>query len=102
MLFFTRENFWVYTAANKTHTTLYTGVTNDLKRRLWEHRHPTNPKAFTARYSVNRLLWCECFPTALEAIAAEKNIKGLTRAKKDAMIREQNPRWNDLSEGWYE
>ena len=95
-----RENFWVYLATNKTMTVLYCGITNDLERRMWEHKHRTNPKSFTARYSVNRLVWCECFPTALEAIACEKRIKGLTRAKKNAMVQEQNPYWNDLSADW--
>jgi len=94
------EGFWVYMATNKTHTVLYCGVTNDLQRRMWEHKHRTNLKSFTSRYSVNRLLWYECFPTALDAIACETRIKGLTRAKKDGMIREQNPRWEDLSADW--
>ena len=45
-----RENFWAYIATNKTHTMPYTGVTNDLERRMWEHKYNTNPKSFTARY----------------------------------------------------
>ena len=81
--------------------TLYYGVTNDLERRMGTQAL-TNPKSFTARYSVNRLVWSECFPTALEAIACEKRIKGLTRAKKDAIVREGNPNWSDLSADWYE
>lgn len=96
-----REDFWVYMATNKTGTTLYTGITNNLERRMWEHKHQSNPKSFTARYSIHRLVWSEHFPTATEVIAAEKRIKGLTRAKKDAMIRAQNPQWKDLSEDWY-
>jgi len=95
-----REDFWVYMATNKTGTVLDCGVTNDLQRRMWEHKNRTSPKSFTARYSVYRLVWYERFPTALEAIACEKHIKGLTRAKKDAMICQQNPRWDDLSEAW--
>lgn len=97
-----REDFWVYMVTNKTHTVLYTGVTNDLQRRVWEHRNKTNPQSFAAVYSAHILVWCEQFPTPHDAIAAEKRIKGLTRKKKDAMICEQNPRWNDLSEGWYD
>lgn len=97
-----REDFWVYMVTNKTHTVLYTGMTNDLQRRVWEHRNRTNPQSFAAIYSAHVLVWCEHFPTARDAIAAEKRIKGLTRAKKDALIRGQNPRWNDLSEGWYD
>ncbi|MEP6669991.1 MAG: GIY-YIG nuclease family protein [Chthoniobacter sp.] len=95
-----RENFWVYLATNKTHTVLYCGVTNNLGLRMWQHKNRTNPKSFTSRYSVNRLVWSECFPTALEAISCEKRIKGLTRAKKDAIVCEENPRWNDLSADW--
>jgi putative endonuclease len=97
-----REDFWVYLATNKTGTVLYCGITNDLKRRMWEHKNRTNPRSFTARYSVNRLVWCEHFSNALEAIAGEKRIKGLTRAKKDAIVRALNPRWNDLSAEWFE
>jgi len=97
-----REDFWVYMATNKTGTVLYTGITNDLERRMWEHKHQANPRSFTARYSVNRLVWSEHFPTALQAIACEKRIKGLTRAKKDAMVREGNLNWMDLSADWYD
>ena len=97
-----RENFWVYMVTNKTQTVLYTGVTNDLERRIWEHRQKTNPQSFAAIYSAHLLVWSEHFPTARDAITAEKRIEGLTRAKKDAVIREQNPRWDDLSEGWYD
>ena len=96
------DTFWTYIMTNKTQTTLYTGVTNDLERRVWEHRFPETKKGFTARYSLNRLVWCEAFPTALDAIAAEKRIKGWTRAKKNALISAQNPNWKDLSEGWYD
>jgi len=96
------ENFWVYMVTNKTQTVLYTGVTNDLERRVWEHRNKTNPRSFASMYSAHVLVWYEQIPTALEAIAAEKHIKGLTREKKKAMIRELNPRWNDLSDGWYD
>jgi putative endonuclease len=92
-----REDFWAYIAGSKRRSTLYTGMTNDLERRMWEHKHPSNPKAFTARYGVADLLWCEHFPTALDAIACEKRIKGLTRAKKVAIIAAQNPEWKDLS-----
>ena len=97
-----RENFWVYIVTNKTQTVLYTGVTNDLERRVWEHRYKTNPHSFSSMYSAHILVWYEQFPTALEAIAAETYIKGLTREKKLAMIRKMNPRWFDLSDGWYD
>ena len=97
-----REDFWVYLATNKTGTVLYCGISNDLQRRMWEHKYRTSPGSFTARYSVNRLVWCEHFSSAPDAIAAEKRIKGLTRAKKDAIVRGLNPRWNDLSADWFD
>ena len=94
--------YWVYMVTNKTHTTLYIGVTNDLLRRIWEHRNKTKPTSFAAMYSTNQLVWYEDFPTAAEAITSEKRIKGITRAKKETMIRAFNPRWEDLSEDWYD
>jgi putative endonuclease len=95
------DTFWVYIMTNKTRTVLYTGMTNDLTRRVWEHRHPTGT-GFAARYSCNRLVYCDSFPTALDAIAAEKRIKGWQRIKKDTLIWERNPNWNDLAEDWYD
>jgi hypothetical protein len=59
-----------------------------------------HPQSFATIYSAHILIWCEHLPNARDAIACETRIKGLTRAKKEAMIREQNPRWEDLSEGW--
>ena len=95
-----RENFWVYMVTNKTHTVLYTGVTNNLETHIWQHRHKTNPRSFTPMYSAHILVWFEQFPNALDALAAEKRIKGWTRVRKETLIKEQNPRWHDLSEGW--
>ena len=92
----------VYIMSNKRLTTLYIGMTGDMEGRVWEHRNKVDPKSFTARYSLGLLMWCESFPTVLEAIACEKKIKGWTRAKMNALIAERNPRWMDLSEGWYE
>ena len=88
--------------SNNRLTTLYIGMTGDLEGRVWEHRNKTDPKSFTARYSLGLLMRCESFPTAAEAIACEKQLKGWTRARKNALIAERNPRWMDLSEGWYE
>ena len=96
-----REDFWTYVAANRHHSTLYTGMTNNLERRMWEHKHPADSKSFSARYCITELMWCEYFPTALDAIACEKRIKGLSRAKEVVMITAQNPRWIDLSAEWY-
>ena len=88
--------------SNKLHTALYLGMTGDLEGRMWEHRNKTDAKSFTARYSLVHLMWCESFPTAMEAISYEKQLKGWTRAKKNALIAERNPRLLDISEGWYE
>ncbi len=78
---------------------LYTGVTNDLARRLWEHKHGT-PGDFTNRYRVNRLVYLEQSGDPAAAIAREKQIKAWARKKKVALIQSANPDLRDLSEGW--
>jgi putative endonuclease len=96
---------WVYILANAggRAATLYTGVTNDLERRVYEHKHP-DPKApsesFTARYRVTRLVYVEDYGDMREAIAREKQIKGWRRDRKLALIESINPDWCDLSERW--
>jgi putative endonuclease len=92
------KTFYVYILASHTGV-LYVGVTNDLERRLFEHRQGVG-SAFTSRYRVTRLVFFEAFDTAVDAIAAEKRIKGWSRAKKIALIREGNPSMRDLSEDW--
>jgi len=93
-------SYYVYILSNSTGT-LYTGVTNDLERRLYEHRAGTASK-FTARYSVGRLVYFEETPNVEAAIAREKEIKGWRRSKKLGLIRSANPTWRDLSEDWPE
>jgi putative endonuclease len=80
---------------------LYTGVTSDLKRRVWEHRHKLVP-GFTSRYNVKRLLWWESTGSIHSAIAREKQVKNWRREKKLFLIRQQNAEMRDLSAGWYE
>ncbi len=94
------QRFFVYILASKSRV-LYTGVTNDLYRRVAEHKTRQVP-GFTARYNVNRLVYYEEYSRIQDAIAREKQIKGWLRRKKVALIESQNPEWNDLSEGWYE
>jgi putative endonuclease len=94
------HDYFVYIVTNKSRTTLYTGVTDSLVRRVWEHRNPRSDKSFTARYSVSALVWFEHFPDANAAIACESRIKGWTRAKKIALIEKLNPKWEDLSAGF--
>ena len=95
------HDYWVYIVTNKTGSTLYIGMTNDLKRRVQEHR-AGRVKGFTQRFSLNRLVWYEQFRDVRDAIACEKRLKGWLRARKVALIAEMNPRWVDLSEAWFE
>ena len=84
---------WVYILTNRSGT-LYTGVTNNVARRLAEHRAGSG---FTARYAIDRLVYVEEHPRAADAIAREKQIKGWRREKKVALINAANPRWADLA-----
>ena len=95
------HDYWVYIVTNKGGTTLYIGMTNDLERRMSEHR-AGEVKGFTQRYRLNRLVWCEHFREVDAAIACEKKLKGWLRARKVALIAEKNPRWVDLSADWFE
>ena len=78
-------------------TVLYTGVTNNLARRMYEHRNKLM-HGFTAKYNVIKLVYYEVFPRPIEAIAAEKKLKGGSRNKKIALIESMNPAWEELSE----
>jgi putative endonuclease len=80
---------------------VYTGVTNDLGRRVWEHKTRQVP-GFTAKYNVTRLVHWEEFGEIRDAIAREKQIKGWLRRKKVALIEEHNGTWKDLSWGWFD
>jgi len=90
---------YVYIMTNRSRT-LYTGVTNNLERRVGEHRQGIGSK-FCNRYRINRLVYYETCSDPRGAIAREKQIKGWLRAKKIALIESANPDWDDLSEGWY-
>ena len=92
------KHYFVYILTSKSGT-LYIGMTNDLNRRMYEHKHKLIP-GFTARYNVNRLMYFEAFNEPQQAIAREKQIKGWVRRKKIALIEENNPTWRDLSEDW--
>jgi putative endonuclease len=94
------QQYYVYIMTNKSGT-LYTGVTNDLERHVYQHKHKLVP-GFTARYNINRLVYCESAPDPRSAIAREKQIKGWLRAKKIALIESTNPMWEDLSAEWYD
>ena len=92
-----RRIFYVYIMMNDRGTTLYTGVTNDLVRRLTEHR-TSDSKSFTSLYRTSRLVWFESHSTIQQAISREKQIKGWRRTRKEALIRASNPHLKDLSE----
>ena len=84
-------NFYVYILTNKAKTVLYTGVTNNLKRRLQEHNEKLNPNSFTAKYNLNYLIYYEKYGWIQQAIAREKEIKLLRRDLKLQLIKEFTP-----------
>ena len=90
-------DFYVYILTNKNKTVLYTGVTNDIRRRLKEHREKKNPKSFTARYNVEFLVYYEHFGWIQLAIAREKEIKDLRRELKLELIKNFNPEFQFLN-----
>lgn len=90
--------YYVYILSNKMNTTIYTGVTRDLVRRVYEHRHEQQPQSFTAKYHVHKLVYYEETSNVESAIAREKQIKGWNRKRKNALIAEANPQWEDLYE----
>ena len=90
--------YFVYILASRSRT-LYVGVTNDLARRVYEHRMRLVP-GFTSRYRIDRLVYCEDTTDIRSAIAREKQIKSWRREKKLELISNANPTWKDLSEGW--
>lgn len=93
------REYFVYILSSRSRT-LYVGVTNDLHRRVWEHRSHLVP-GFTARYRIERLAYFESTCDVLAAITREKQIKGWNRAKKIALIEAGNPAWDDLAVGWF-
>ena len=94
------KQYYVYIMTNSSRT-LYTGVTDDLVRRAYEHRNKLI-EGFTQKYSVTRLVYYEITGDVRAAIQREKQIKGWLRKKKIALIEAANPEWKDLSERWYE
>ena len=93
--------YYVYMITNKNNKVLYIGVTNDLRRRIYEHKNKL-VEGFSSKYNLTKLVYYNETSDIKEAIAFEKKLKGWLRAKKDALINEINPEWGDLSKGWYE
>jgi len=93
------KEYYVYIMTNRSRT-LYTGVTNDLLRRVYEHKNKL-VSGFTSKYNIQYLVYYECTSSIHAAIQREKQIKGWLRAKKIALIDSMNPEWKDLSEEWF-
>jgi putative endonuclease len=95
------SSYYVYILSNASRT-LYVGVTNDLVRRVWEHKQGSVP-GFTSKYHVTQLVWFEETINIAGAIAREKQLKGWVRKKKVALVSETNPEWRDLAaeEGFF-
>lgn len=91
------KQFYIYILTNKNNTTLYTGVTNNLVRRVYEHKQE-GIRSFTKRYNHDKLVYYEIFTSVYEAISREKQIKGGSRNRKIKLVEESNPEWLDLFE----
>ncbi len=94
------RDYYVYIVTNSTRR-LYTGVTNDLERRIYEHKEKLVP-GFTKRYNITWLVYYETTNDVTAAISQEKQIKGWLRKKKLALVESMNLPWRDLSVDWYE
>ena len=91
--------YYVYFLTNRTNSVLYVGVTNNLQRRLYEHKNEL-ADGFTKRYHVHKLVYFETTTDVRATIAREKQIKSWSRARKNALIETMNPKWEDLSLNW--
>ena len=89
-------NYYVYILANNTNVAIYTGVTRDLARRVYEHRNHLGPKSYTAKYDIRKLVYFEQTTDVRSAIEREKQIKSWSRARKNALVETMNPEWKDL------
>ena len=94
------HTYYVYIMTNRSGT-LYTGMTNNLERRVQEHKQKKVP-GFTEKYNIDRLIYFEETDDVKAAIAREKQIKGLLRSRKIELIEAENPKWRDLSLDWYD
>jgi len=93
------HQYYLYILSNKYNGTLYIGVTNDLERRMFEHKGKLID-GFTKKYNLNRLIYFETFQYINDAIKREKNMKKWKRQWKINLIEEENPNWRDLSKDW--
>jgi putative endonuclease len=93
------KTYAVYILTNVSRSTLYTGISGKLLRRVFQHKYKEQ-QGFTARYNVSRLVYYENYSNPLDAIAREKEIKGWRRQKKIALVESMNPKWDDLAREW--
>jgi putative endonuclease len=93
------RDFYVYLLTNRTGT-LYTGMTNDIQRRMYEHKNKL-VEGFTKKYNIDMLVYYEVTSDVGEALTREKQVKAWRRSKRIALIESVNPQWQDLSEGWF-
>ncbi|MBU1132396.1 GIY-YIG nuclease family protein [Patescibacteria group bacterium] len=97
---FVQRNYYVYIITNTRNTVFYIGVTNNVERRLWEHKNKYNPNSFSARYCLQKLVYYEDFTDVYSAIAREKQLKRWHRPWKIDLIKKENPNFEDLSATW--
>ena len=98
-MFKTVHQYYLYILTNKKNGTLYVGVTNNLERRMFEHKHKL-VEGFTKKYGLHRLIYFEVFQYVNDAIKREKNIKKWKRQWKFNLIEKENPDWEDLAKDW--
>jgi len=89
-------NYYVYILSNVTDVAIYTGVTNNLLRRVYEHKHNLDPDSFTAKYKIHKLVYFEETNDVKAAIEREKQIKSWNRKRKNKLVESMNPTWEDL------
>ncbi len=94
------HSYFVYVMQSSSRRALYIGITGNLERRVWEHKHGYF-KGFSSAYRVHRLVYFESYDDVAKATGREKQLKGWNRAKKEALITRVNPDWKDLSEEWF-
>ena len=94
-MIYNNKQYYIYLICNKNNTTIYTGITSDIKRRIWEHKNKT-AKGFSSKYNLYKLLYYEIYQDPENAIIREKQIKSGSREKKIELIESMNPKWIDL------